>query len=502
MRWGGVVGNANQTWGLHEISWGSRAQGHHPTSDVDLHFLFSSSFIPALRGWYLLTRTIQPDHLPAQMAPCPSSLDDDVSSFFERCGLPRDTRSRCWDLARRVFPNEEIEEVEAQGYCSYTLCVGLDTVIQFRPAVHKLDVRVTDAAKTIYGSLAPQIRLIDVLDFSTSCSPGDAGGPLHRQAVDEAVVIDDGCCKSHTSLHVYSMTRIPGHSVAELRTSWEQSSLPTTELRRRQRKDVVGEFARFIAIGWKSALPASDPDVSILRGRIGGSIRWRLQQMQAHLPSRFQPAVKEILERLDDIESLLPWVLTHGDVVPANMMVRKVHDASSRELVLSGFLDWAEAEYLPFGVGLYGVEALLGEADHDGRFAYYPEAEELREYFRLSLEAEIPDLRLQPGSEGFRNNVETAHALGVLLWHGIAFDNGRLDRVVDEGRPEDAEELRMLDLFFARDGKSWNEGVESGHGVGFDRNKLVKPLELSRAFPDIWACIRHLSFGDRRIGRF
>lgn len=494
------MGDANQTWGLHEISWRSRAQGHHPTSDVDLHFLFSSSFIRLCVICICSPEQVQPDYLPVQMAPRQSSLDDDVNGFFERCGLPRDTRLRCWDLARRVFPNEVMEEAEPQGYCSYTLCVGRDTIVQFRPTVHKLDIRVTDAAKSIYGSLAPQIRLIDVIDFPTSCSPDDVGGLSHRQAMDEAVVIDDGCCKSHTSLHVYAMTRIPGRSVAGLRASWAQYSTPTTELRR-QCKQVIGEFARFIAIGWKSARSASDPDVSILRGRVGGSIRWRLQKMLANLPPRFQPAVRNVLERLGDIESL-PWVLTHGDVVPANMMVRQVHNASSRDLILSGFLDWAEAEYLPFGVGFYGVEALLGEADHDGRFAYYPEAEELREYFWLRLEAEVPGLRLQSGPEGFRKNVETAHALGVLLWHGIAFDNGKLDRVVDEGQPEDAEEVRMLDLFFALDDKAWDEGVESGHGVGFDRNKLVKNLDLSRAFPDIWACIWHLSFGDRRMGRF
>lgn len=434
------------------------------------------------------------------MASCQSSVDDDVSNFFERCGLPRDTRSRCWELARHAFPNEEIEETKPQGYCSYTLCVGRDTIVQFRPRVHKLDTRVTAAAEHIYGSLAPQTRLLDVMDVPASFSPDDASGDSHRQPEDEAVVIDDGCYKSHVSLYVYSLSRIPGESVTELSASWVQSSLPATMIRR-QREDIISEFARFIAIGWKSARAASDPAVSILRGRIGGSIRWRLQKMLAQLPSRFRPAVKSILERMNDIESL-PWVLTHGDVVPANMMVQKPRDAPPRELVLSGFLDWAEAEYLPFGVGIYGLEALLGESDGDGRFDYYPEAEELREHFWLRLESEIPDLRLQTGFEGFRKNVETAHTLGVLLWHGIAFDDGRLDRVVDEENPEDAEEVRMLNLFFSRDEKARHMRVESGHGVGLDSNRLVKPLDLSGPLPDIWACVRQLSFGDKRMGRF
>lgn len=434
------------------------------------------------------------------MASYQSSVDGDVSNFFERCGIPQDTRSRCWDLARRAFPNEFIEESKPQGYCSYTLCVGRDTIVQFRPPVHKLDTRVTTAAEHIYGGLAPQTKLLDVIDVPSSSSPGDVSVHPHRQPEDEAVVIEDDCYKPHASLYAYSLSRIPGQSVADLRASWAHYASPATVIRR-QREDVISEFARFIAIGWTSARSASDPAVSILRGRIGGSIRWRLQKMLAHLPSRFQPAVKSILERLDDIVSL-PWVLTHGDVVPANMMVRKAQNASSREVALSGFLDWAEAEYLPFGVGIYGLEALLGESDNDGRFDYYPEAKELREHFWLRLESEIPDLRLQTGSRGLKRNIETAHALGVLLWHGIAFDDGRLDRVVDEENPEDAEEVRMLNLFFSRDEKARDERVGSGHGVGLDSNRLVKPLDLSGPLPDIWACIRQLSFGDKRMGRF
>lgn len=439
---------------------------------------------------------IYPDHLLVQMAVSQSSLDDVVSSFFERCGLPRDTRSRCWDLVRRIFPDGNIEESQTQGYCSYTLCVGHDTLVQFRPTVHKLDTRVAAAAEHIYGSLAPRTKLREVVQFPESHPPGDIGAHSHQRPVDEAVVIEDGCHVSHTSLHVFSLARIPGLSVAELRASWTQSWLPAAELRR-QREDVISEFARFITIGWMSARPASDPTVSSLRGRVGGSIRWRLHEMRAHLPQRFQPTVRDILERLDDIERL-PWVLTHGDVVPANMMVRRPRGASSGEVALSGFLDWAEAEYLPFGVGIYGLEALLGEPARDGHFSYYPEAGELRGYFWKRLETEVPELRLQSGSESFRKNVEAAHALGVLLWHGIAFDNGRLDRVVDEWKVEDAEEVRILDLFIARNEGHWDNGAASRHINEPDMSGLVKPLDLGRAFPDIWACIRRLGSDRRR----
>lgn len=398
-----------------------------------------------------------------------------------------------------MFPTEDIEESKPQGYCSYTLSIGRDTILQFRPPVHKLDIRVTAAAQSIYGSLAPQIKLLDVINVPRSCPPDDAGERSHQQPVDEAVVIDDGCYESHTSLYVYSMTRIPGISVAELRAPSERALSPEAELRR-QRETVISEFARFIAIGWKSARPASDPTVSSLRGRVGGSMRWRLQEMRAHLPTRFQSFVGNVLDQLNDIESL-PWVLTHGDVVPANMMVQNPQFGSSGETVFSGFLDWAEAEFLPFGVGIYGLEVFLGENDCNSHFGYYPEAKELRDYFWVRLEAEIPDLRLQSRPEGFRKKVETAHTLGVLLWHGIAFDNGRLNRVVDERNLDDAEELRMLDLFFSCDDKPKDESVASAQLLESDNNGLAEHFDLGRAVPDIWACTGRLSFADRRMVR-
>lgn len=405
----------------------------------------------------------------------------------------------CWDLARHLFPNEHVEEAKPQGYCSYTLSIGSETILQFRPEVHKLDTRITAAAQSIYGGLAPQTKLVDVLNIPETCHSDEVGDFSRQPPVDEAVVIDDGCSKTHVSLHVYSMARIPGISVAELRASSARSTLPAAELRR-QRQDVVSEFARFIAAGWKSARPASDSAVSSLRGRVGGSMRWRLQKMQDHLPARLRAFAGNTLERLDDIESL-PWVLTHGDVVPANVMIRDSRGASPGDTAMSGFLDWAEAEYLPFGVGIYGLEALLGEPGCDGRFGYYPEAKELRERFWTKLEAEMPELRLRSGSDGLREKVEAAHVIGVLLWHGIAFDNGRLDRVVDESNPDDAEEVRILDLFFSRDDGPGDGQVASVHPLGPGRIGPVKSFDLGRVVPDLWARIGRLNFGDRRVIR-
>ncbi|KUI62148.1 hypothetical protein VP1G_11364 [Cytospora mali] len=384
-----------------------------------------------------------------------TSTCSEVEAFFKRCNLPLAIRDRCWALVRELFPGTTIEEVKSQGYCSYTLFVGKDTIVQFRPPVHRLEIRLTKAVQDVYGSLAPWTELLGILpDPRYNTSKYAQNRADCRAPIDEAIAIDDSeGCEPGTSLYVYSLTIIPGISLAELLASSRHCPISQNRLRQ-QRETLVGQFARFIATGWKSARPASDPIVSSLCGKVGGSIQWRLEEMRAHLPQRFQPDVMECLDRLDEIESL-PWTLTHGDVVPANMMVRPPRDRSG-VLMVTGFIDWAEAEYLPFCVGLYGLEELLGETGMDGRFAYYVEADGLREYFWSRLAAEIPGIDIRPGTL-FRETLEAAHSLGILLWHGIAFDNGRLDRVVEEGK--DDEELWRLDIFFSRTKKVVDIGI-------------------------------------------
>ncbi|KAI4596983.1 hypothetical protein KJ359_004893 [Pestalotiopsis sp. 9143b] len=141
-----------------------------------------------------------------------------------------------------------------------------------------------------------------------------------------------------------------------------------------------------------------------------------------------------------DLEQL-PWALTHGDLIPSNILV----DSETGSIV--GLLDWAEAEWLPFGVGLYGLEELLGE-EVDGEFTYFPEARKLRHLFWSQLLSHVPELRANPQ---LLSTVKEAQILGVLLWHGIAFDDGRLDRVVEKGT-DDAEISRLDATLLGRSG--------------------------------------------------
>lgn len=455
---------------------------------------------------------------------------DGVEAFFRRCGLSPDTRYRCHALVWNLFPGASIEEAKPQGFCSYTLCVGYDRIIQFRPPVHRLDIALAEAARDVYGALAPETQLLtvmqplksDLLRANESHSSGD------KRPVDEAVVLEDER-SSACSLDVISMARISGVSLAELRASSSSSSpsssststkksLTPAQLHQ-QRGSIISHFARVIATGWTHGRRRPVPDDPIAdcprlhllpTGRVGRSLRWRLEQMDARLPRRFRPVVGGILDRLDEIVGGLPWVLTHGDIVPANMMTVVQAAAVANEtttttstagtsIVLSGLLDWAEAEYLPFGVGLYGLEELLGETDASGWFSYYPDERELRGLFWRRLEAELPCMDLRAGSH-LRGLVAAAHTLGVLLWHGFAFDDGKLDRVVEEGR--DAEEIRRLELFLQ---------VESRHHESIDNGNRKKTLaetvglawqcDLGGALVGVWKQIQQFAFGHTLFGK-
>lgn len=186
----------------------------------------------------------------------------------------------------------------------------------------------------------------------------------------------------------------------------------------------------------------------------------------------------------------LPLTLNHGDLVPGNILVDR---ASGR---LTGVVDWAEAEVGWWGLPLYGVEFLLGfvescrrspssssktlgreeeesdleDADDDDtpgvawgaeakggggggsggtsgttrafEWTYYAQAEELRRLFWEEVEREIGGVFGEPE---VRRAVEVVRDVGVLLWFGFAWDDGKVDRVVNE--VDDPREVLLLETF-------------------------------------------------------
>ncbi|KAK4242605.1 hypothetical protein C8A03DRAFT_11173 [Achaetomium macrosporum] len=374
--------------------------------------------------------------------------------FFSRNHLPQTARSQCWRFAQSLHPSSPVLEPPCQGHCSYTLLLpDHKTIIQFRPPKHRLDLEITSAAHAIFGTLAPHTQLLGAITFAMSSPEHDNSNNNNNK-------------NNNPSLIVYSHSLIEGTPLPSILSahpeyppSHPEPSLPSLNLEPLLTSLATSYFAR----SYTASLPSTSPLLAQLKRRVGQTLRQRLALLRAHLPARFRPVVEDVAGVFGELEAGLPWALTHGDLCGAgvgNVFVqlrgrgRLLQDQEGGvDVELNGLIDWAEGEYLPFGVGLYGVEEVLGrmvdvpvkgggEGDKRRRFEYHPCAGRLREVFWEELEAAVPAL---VEDKVLRKRVEKARLLGLLLWYGIAFDDGALDRVVCPGR--DDEELQKLDLF-------------------------------------------------------
>lgn len=253
---------------------------------------------------------------------------------------------------------------------------------------------------------------------------------------------------------------------------------------------------------------------------MGRSLRWRLEAMRERLPPRFRPVAADVLARLDEIETL-PWVLTHGDLVPGNIIVEVAPPEQPEEgggkcetSLRRGRCAacWTEPKPSPSppGSACPVQRSSSGRRCRRSRGRYLPRRGRTRlrtagsrttrrlvTYGGSSwgeLRRGIPEL----ADAAVRDTVERARDMGVLLWHGIAFDDGRLDRVVEEGRRD--EEIQRLEMFlFGTDGwRALSEaeagsepvGLECPAGGGHIGNEAVEerasPLRLHLAWYSSW----------------
>ncbi|KAJ4373288.1 hypothetical protein N0V83_003582 [Neocucurbitaria cava] len=236
---------------------------------------------------------------------------------------------------------------------------------------------------------------------------------------------------------------------------------------RRKQERLVSSFADFIAQGWRADSEAPSPGRSVRAdspmddktamlskcpGKVGASIISRLEKLAAELPEWcLRERAKQRLDQVRDISDY-PVTLNHGDLIPSNILI----DEGSWEI--TGVVDWAEAEYLPFGMCLYGLEHLLGylapvsqpymldagdpsTSSNTPEFVYYDNAPQLRDLFWARLIDVVPILR------GMREEVQVFRDVGVFLWYGIAWDDGAINRVVNE--VDDMETLACLRAFLA-----------------------------------------------------
>ncbi|XXH04698.1 hypothetical protein Hte_011120 [Hypoxylon texense] len=129
------------------------------------------------------------------------------------------------------------------------------------------------------------------------------------------------------------------------------------------------------------------------------------------LGEEFQPKLEEIRQGLPLLfESKYPTVIQHKKLNDATI---HVDENTGR---LTGVTDWADVNvvHAPFGVTLYGVEALLGIHSLD-ECHFHPRHAELRKCFWETLFAELgPKI-----SQEHRRLIKIAYSYGLLVHFGV-----------------------------------------------------------------------------------
>lgn len=199
--------------------------------------------------------------------------------------------------------------------------------------------------------------------------------------------------------------------------------------------------SRFFAAAWKTPQTADTTAIRL-------TCENNLHLLARTLPERFSRDILGLTECLDSIFKNLPMVLTHGDLCEMNFLV----DENTGHL--TGVIDWAEAEILPFGFNLWGVENLLGYMDGNG-WNYFEGYEELRAVFwtvfygAVGAEEEEGEGDGVLASEVLRKQkqeiINVARRMGILFRYGFFWDEDLREKVpVQEGDSG----MRYLDAFF------------------------------------------------------
>ena len=184
------------------------------------------------------------------------------------------------------------------------------------------------------------------------------------------------------------------------------------------------------------------------------TISSKLSVLTSTLPPRFTATIIRVHGEIGELfHPRYPQVLTHGDLCAMNILVSPTTGG------VTGIIDWAEAEVLPFGLALYGLENLLGNMGPEG-WRYFEIRDELEQRFWDQLWDSIAGSRAPP-DDGIRHTVTIARQVGVLMQYGFLWEDGTVERAVTE---EDKGSLAYLDAFLLT-GERHSMAEQMGNGT-------------------------------------
>lgn len=167
-------------------------------------------------------------------------------------------------------------------------------------------------------------------------------------------------------------------------------------------------FARSLRAAQDSTSLGPEPDE---RKQTTKACLARLDHLEKTLPSRFQPAIQHVRDHAAGIfnaKNGYPWVTVHGDLSLSNILVSK---STGR---LTGVIDLAELNLLPFGFDFCVIDDLAGEW-RPGGWVEHANAQAVRDRFWSTL-LSFADPQVQ--------NIKVAWLAGILFRYGARFDAG------------------------------------------------------------------------------
>lgn len=154
---------------------------------------------------------------------------------------------------------------------------------------------------------------------------------------------------------------------------------------------------------------------------IRSSFYEKLAMLSKSLPSRFSETVRQLIDEVPLLFSgTYPLVLTHGDLCEMNLLVQPENGR------LTGIIDWAEAETLPFGLALWGLENVLGFMDSQG-WSYFDGHAELKDLFWMTFETDVGGI-----TDDERRAIGIARNVGIFFRYGFCWEDHMHPRVVTE----------------------------------------------------------------------
>ncbi|TDZ18785.1 hypothetical protein Cob_v008416 [Colletotrichum orbiculare MAFF 240422] len=301
------------------------------------------------------------------------TAEERISNFFSKYGSA--SESDCKAFASKITGSLTVHTA-TQGAFSYTVASERH-VVQFRGKVSPLDIGLLNLAKRIHGGTV-------------------------------AWTFDAGRLPEDAEVLVYCMEKLPGQPYSQL----SGPCLGLSALVSQRRMTLKG-FARFFAQSWNKPQPVE-------RNRIlqtKSSHQQKLLVLLNSLPKAYGRLLSFCLNNLDAaFHAEMPWALTHGDLCDTNIMI----DSESGEL--TGIIDWAEGDVLPFGMALWGLETLLGYMDvGQGRWVYYSQREEMEKLFWHYF---LEDAGPVSGAQG--RGISVIRLIGIFFRHGFKFDGAKI----------------------------------------------------------------------------